>query len=126
MDSPSSAPNAAAMQQPVHSRTPILAAMLEALEGCGGTSDRADVAAFIRRQILGDAEQPDSELDALITRLIRRALVAEWIRPAAESQALQINAEGQHVLQLHRQGKGVLSHLIRRPRAQVLGNRGPA
>jgi len=114
------------MQQPVHSRTAILAAMLEALEGRGGTSDRAEVSASIRRQILGDAEQPDSELDALITRLIRRALVAEWIRPAAESQALQINAEGQHVLQLHRQRKGVLSHLIRRPRAQVLGNRGPA
>ena len=114
------------MQQPVHSRTAILAAMLEALEGCGGTSDRAEVAAFILRQILGDADQSDSELDALITTLIRRALVAEWIRPGAESQALQISAEGHHVLQLHRQGKGVLSQLIRQPRAQFLGNWGPA
>lgn len=114
------------MQQPVHSRTAILAAMLEALEGCGGTAERAEVAASIRRQILGDAEQTDSEFDALITKLIRRALVAEWIRPGTESQALRISAEGQHVLQLHRQGNGVLSHLIRRPRAQVLGNRGPA
>ena len=114
------------MQQPVHSRTAILAAMLEALEGCGGTSDRAEVAAFILRQILGDADQSDSELDALITKLIRRALVAEWIRPDAESQALQISAEGHHVLQLHRQGKGVLSQLIRQPRAQFLGHKGPA
>jgi hypothetical protein len=114
------------MQQQVHSRTAILAAMLEALEGCGGPSDRAEVAAFIRRQILGDADPSDSELDALITKLIRRALVAEWIRPDAESQALQISAEGHHVLKLHRQGKGVLSQLIRRPRALFLGNRGPA
>ena len=126
MDSPSSDPDAAAIHKQVYSRTAILAAMLEALEGCGGTSDRAEVAAFILRQILGDADQSDSELDALITTLIRRALVAEWIRPGAESQALQISAEGHHVLQLHRQGKGVLSQLIRRPRSLFLGNRGPA
>lgn len=126
MDLPSSAPKAAAMQQPVHSRTAILAAMLEALEGSGGTADRAEVSASIRRQILGDADQSDSELDALITTLIRRALVAEWIRPDAESQALQISAEGHYVLQLHREGEGVLSQLIRRPRAKFLGHRGPA
>lgn len=113
------------MQPSVHSRTAILAAMLEALERLGGAADRDEVAASIRRQMIGDADRSDPELDALIARLIRGALVAEWVVPTTDPQTLQISAEGHHVLNLHRQGSGILSRMIRRPRAQVMGKRGP-
>lgn len=116
---------AAPMQEPVHSRSAILAAMLETLEGRGGAAGRDELAASIRCRILGNADRTDPELDDLITSLIRRSLVAEWIVPKADNHTLQISAEGHHVLKLHRLGRGVLSRLIRRPRAQVLGHRGP-
>jgi len=114
------------MERLPHSRTAILAAMLEALERREGTADRVEVASSIRRRILGSSQSPDPELDAMITQLIRRALVAEWITVAHDAGTLQIGAEGLHVLKLHRQGEGTLSRLIRRPRSQVMGNRGPA